>query len=68
MNIVLIGATGAIGSRILDEALRRGHRVTGLTRDPDLVQERGRSNRAGVEAIGEVAQGVVPRKKELIRR
>ena len=26
MNIVLVGATGAIGSRILDEALRRGHR------------------------------------------
>jgi uncharacterized protein len=34
MNIVLAGATGNIGSRILDEALRRGHRVTGLTRDP----------------------------------
>ena len=34
MNIVLAGATGNIGGRILDEALRRGHRVTGLTRDP----------------------------------
>ena len=34
MNIVLIGATGAIGSRILDEALRRGHMVTAVTRDP----------------------------------
>jgi putative NADH-flavin reductase len=33
MNIVLAGATGNIGSRILDEALRRGHRVTGLSRD-----------------------------------
>ena len=29
VNIVLIGATGNIGSRILDEALRRGHTVTG---------------------------------------
>ena len=34
MNIVLAGATGGIGGRVLDEALRRGHRVTGLTRDP----------------------------------
>ena len=34
MNIALAGATGNIGSRILDEALSRGHRVTGITRDP----------------------------------
>ena len=34
MNIVVIGATGAIGSRILDEALRRGHTVTATSRDP----------------------------------
>ena len=34
MNIVLIGATGAIGSRVLDEALRRGHTVSAVTRDP----------------------------------
>ena len=40
MNIVLAGATGNIGSRILDEALRRGHRVTGLTRDPTKLTVR----------------------------
>ena len=40
MNIVLAGATGNIGSRILDEALRRGHRVTGLTRDPAKLATR----------------------------
>jgi putative NADH-flavin reductase len=34
MNIVVIGATGAIGSRIVDEALRRGHKVTATSRDP----------------------------------
>jgi uncharacterized protein len=32
-NIALIGATGNIGKRVLDEALARGHRVTGTTRD-----------------------------------
>jgi len=34
MNIVLIGATGAIGSRVLDEALARGHSVTATSRQP----------------------------------
>ncbi len=33
MKIALVGATGNIGSRILDEALARGHAVTGTTRD-----------------------------------
>jgi putative NADH-flavin reductase len=32
-SIALIGATGNIGGRVLDEALSRGHRVTGTTRD-----------------------------------
>jgi uncharacterized protein len=32
-NIALVGATGNIGGRILNEALARGHRVTGTTRD-----------------------------------
>lgn len=45
MNIVLAGATGNIGSRILDEALQRGHRVTGLTRDPAKL-----SARSGLQA------------------
>lgn len=40
MNIVLAGATGNIGSRILDEALARGHRVTGITRDPSKLGTR----------------------------
>lgn len=33
MNIFVIGATGNIGTRIRSEALSRGHRVTGFTRD-----------------------------------
>jgi len=32
MKIALIGATGFVGSRILAEALRRGHRVTAIER------------------------------------
>lgn len=33
MNIGIFGATGMIGSRVLAEAQRRGHRVTAFTRD-----------------------------------
>ncbi|MFK0159817.1 NAD(P)-dependent oxidoreductase [Streptomyces sp. NPDC090493] len=33
-KIALFGATGTIGARILDEALRRGHLVTAVVRDP----------------------------------
>jgi len=38
MKIVLFGATGNIGQRIAAEALRRGHTVIGVVRDPDKMQ------------------------------
>jgi putative NADH-flavin reductase len=38
MKIVVIGATGNIGSRIVEEALSRGHDVTGVVRDPSAVE------------------------------
>jgi putative NADH-flavin reductase len=38
MKIVLFGATGNVGRRIAAEALRRGHEVVGVVRDPDAVQ------------------------------
>lgn len=34
MEIVLFGATGMIGSRVLQELVRRGHRITAVVRDP----------------------------------
>jgi uncharacterized protein len=36
MKIALIGANGKIGSRILEEALDRGHTLTGIARNPDF--------------------------------
>jgi hypothetical protein len=62
MNIVLAGATGNIGSRILDEALQRGHRVTGLTRDPAKLGARDglqakKANTAEVAAFADVLKG-----------
>jgi putative NADH-flavin reductase len=34
MKVVLYGATGKAGSRILQELLKRGHHVSAVTRDP----------------------------------
>ena len=41
MKIALFGATGMIGQRILAEALRRGHEVTAIARDPSKVTATG---------------------------
>ena len=35
MKLALFGASGMIGSRILSEALRRGHEVTAVVRHPE---------------------------------
>jgi uncharacterized protein len=37
MNVVLYGASGMIGSRVLNELVSRGHRVIAVVRDPSKV-------------------------------
>ena len=37
MKILIIGAAGMIGQRILAEALSRGHEVTAIVRDPSRL-------------------------------
>lgn len=37
MKLTLIGATGFVGSAVLNEALSRGHEVTAIVRDPGKV-------------------------------
>ena len=39
MRLLLYGATGMLGQRILAEAVDRGHEVTAAARNPDRVQE-----------------------------
>jgi putative NADH-flavin reductase len=39
VKIALIGATGYVGSRVLDEALGRGHEVTAIIRDQAKLPE-----------------------------
>ena len=40
MKVVLLGATGFVGSALLKEALDRGHRVTAIVRDPEKLEKR----------------------------
>jgi putative NADH-flavin reductase len=46
MKVVLIGATGQAGSRLLTELVSRGHTVTAIVRNPDKVPAQ-----AGVTAV-----------------
>lgn len=40
MKILLVGASGMIGSRILDEAVSRGHCVIGAARHPEKIAKK----------------------------
>jgi len=63
MKIVLFGATGNIGQRITAEALRRGHTVTGVVRDPDQVKSPDsrvalvQGDATDAESVAKVARG-----------
>ena len=39
MKLALIGATGFVGSALLEEALNRGHQVTALVRHPEKLPQ-----------------------------
>ncbi|KXV13353.1 3-beta hydroxysteroid dehydrogenase [Caballeronia megalochromosomata] len=39
-KIAIIGATGNVGSRLVEEALRRGHTVTAIARDTSGIEKR----------------------------
>ncbi len=60
MKIALIGATGFVGSAILQEALQRGHDVTAIVRNPEKVQPHPklRPHKADVQKGDEVTRSV----------
>jgi uncharacterized protein YbjT (DUF2867 family) len=39
MHIFLTGATGYIGSAVLDAMIKGGHRVTAIARDPEKAEK-----------------------------
>ena len=52
MNVFLTGATGQVGSAVLDGILKRGHRVTAMARDPEKAEKIQAKGAASV--IGEL--------------
>jgi putative NADH-flavin reductase len=63
MKLVLFGATGNVGQRVAAEALRRGHEVVGVVRNPEAVESpdprvalrKGDATQA--DSVAEVARG-----------
>ena len=53
MRFFLTGATGYIGSAVLEAGLRAGHQVTALVRDPEKAEHV--SARGGTAVIGELS-------------
>lgn len=60
VKIALIGATGFVGSAILQEALSRGHEITAIVRDPKTLPPHRRLHpqEADIYKADEVARSV----------
>ena len=61
-NVVLIGATGFVGSAILNELLSRGHKVTAVVRHAAKLPKNDNltaveEDVANVDAIANIAKG-----------
>src|SRR6185312_3924077 len=62
MKIALIGASGNVGSRVANEALSRGHRVTGIARHPEKIASKpgltaARGDSSEPDALAKVLAG-----------
>lgn len=61
-NVLLIGATGFVGSAVLNELVERGHKVTAVVRNVEKIAENDlvravKEDVANVEAIAKLAEG-----------
>ena len=52
MKIALIGATGLVGSRVLNEALERGHHVTAIARNTASIASRPGATPVSLDVVG----------------
>lgn len=61
MKVVLYGASGMIGSRVLDELLSRGHQVTAVVRNPAKITAAGvrvlKGDVTETDSVAETAAG-----------
>ncbi|MGR7996174.1 MULTISPECIES: NAD(P)-dependent oxidoreductase [unclassified Xanthobacter] len=57
MKIVVLGATGMAGSRIVAEALARGHQVTGIARKPEGLADHPALTKVAADVAAEAEAG-----------
>lgn len=62
-NVILIGASGFVGTAILNELLARGHRVTAVVRNPEKIETSAaelsvvKADVADTDALADVCRG-----------
>jgi len=39
MKILLLGATGRTGKYVIEEALKKGHKISAIARDPEKIKD-----------------------------
>ena len=66
MNILLIGASGMIGSRILNEAVSRGHSVIAASRHPDKIAKKANVQAVQLDATDAKALTAIAAKADVI--
>ena len=66
MNILLVGASGMIGSRVLAEAASRGHQVTAASRNPDKIAKGPNIKAVKLDATDEAAFTALARDADVI--
>jgi putative NADH-flavin reductase len=66
LNILLVGASGMIGSRVLAEATSRGHHVTAITRHPDKIATGPNVRAIGLDATDTKALAAEARHADVI--
>lgn len=66
MHILLLGATGQIGSRVCTEAVRRGHHVTAVARDTDALEPERRIDVSAADASEKGAVRQLARNQDVI--
>ena len=66
MNILLVGANGMIGSRILSEATSRGHHVIATSRHPEKITSAPNVQAEKLDATDRAAFTALARKADVI--
>src|SRR5688572_2505797 len=66
LNILLVGASGMIGSRVLAEATSRGHQLTAVARRPERIAAGPDVRAVGLDATNSKALAALARDADVV--